>query len=156
MVRKASVLVAAAFAAVALAPFSASATGGQVYYETVGQNDTVFIPACQPGPDNPTCDPRGAGSRFISDGTLSLTQGGASVGSVHTDCSTTGKTGDDYYAVCTDTLKVGSSTVTAVGYLNESAMERFVPQVIPVAAPGGGSLTIQQIVYPNVFKLTLN
>ena len=78
-----------------------------------------------------------------------------SVGSISTKCTTTNKTGGDYYAVCTDTLNTPQGTIVGVGYLNESAIERFEPQTIPVASPPGGSLTILQVVDPNVFKLTL-
>ncbi|TDC92502.1 hypothetical protein [Actinomadura sp. 7K507] len=75
-----------------------------VYYETVADGDTQFIPACTPGPDNPTCDPRGAGSKLISTGSLSYTQGGATIGSVHTECTTTRKVGADCCLVATRRL----------------------------------------------------
>lgn len=143
---------AAAFAV----PAAASASTGQVYYETVPANGVQFIPACIPGPNNPTCDPRGPGSILIDNGTLSATQNGPAIGTISTTCTTTNKTGGDYYAVCTDTLNLPSGQITAVGYLDESAIERFQPQTIPVASPPGGGLTIQQVVYPNVFQLTLN
>ena len=56
------------------------------------------------GPQNPTCDPRGPGSVLISVGSLARTQGGPSVGSVSTYCTTTRKVGADYYGYCVDVL----------------------------------------------------
>lgn len=154
--RKIALVLALCFAGALAAAMPASASTGQVYYETVPADGVQFIPACIPGPSNPTCDPRGPGSVLIDQGTLSYTQDGPAVGSISTKCTTTNKTGGDYYAVCTDTLNTPQGTIVAVGYLNESAIERFQPQTIPVASPPGGSLTILQVVYPNVFKLTLN
>lgn len=124
-----------------------------VYYETVGDNEVTFIPACLPGPGNPTCDPRGAGSILYSHGALAATQGGAKIGDVYTLCVTTRKVGNDYYGFCTDVVVTPTGTVIATGEINESALERFVPQTLQVA--GGGTLTVQQVVYPNVFRLTV-
>ncbi|NUR29784.1 MAG: hypothetical protein HOV83_28705 [Catenulispora sp.] len=152
--RKLLIAAAAACAAIALASTPASAT--TVYYETVGPNDVTFIPACVPGPSNPTCDPRGAGSVFISVGTLSYTQGGSPVGSINTKCTTTHKVGNDYYGLCEETLHRPGGDITAVGEINESGLERYEPQHLSIAGPPGGTLTVLQVVYPNVFKLTVN
>lgn len=134
-------------------PASASGTGTTlVYYETVAEGDVVFIPACTPGPTNPTCDPRGPGSVLSSVGSLSYTPGGPQVGTVRTYCVTTFKYGNDYFGRCIVTLYTPQGTFVATGEINESALERFVPQTLNV---NRGTLTIQQIVYPNVFKLTL-
>lgn len=46
--------------------------------------------------------------------------------------------------------------LTAVGLINESGLERFEPQTLSIAGPPGGTLTVLQVVYPNVFKLTVN
>ncbi|MBW8485881.1 hypothetical protein [Actinomadura parmotrematis] len=144
-------VTAAALGAMAV-PASAASTN--VYYETVADGDTQFIPACIPGPDNPTCDPRGAGSVLISNGSLAYTQGGATVGSVSTRCTTTRKVGNDYYGVCTDVLTTPQGKFTAVGEINESALERYEAQNLCLTG-AYGTLTVQQVVYPNVFKLTV-
>ena len=149
-------LVLPLVAAGAIAAAVPAHASGQVYFETVPSDGVQFIPACIPGPSNPTCDPRGPGSVLIDNGTLSYTQGGATIGTIATKCTTTNVTNGDYYGVCTDTLNTQSGTITAVGYLDESAIERFQPQTIPVSSPPGGGLTIQQVVYPNVFQLTLS
>jgi len=154
--RKIALVLPLVLAGAIAAAVPAHASTGQVYYETVPATGTTFIPACIPGPSDPTCDPRGPGSVLIDNGTLSYTQDGAVIGTISTRCTTTNETGGDYYAVCTDTLDTPSGTTTAVGYLDESAIERFQAQTIAVAGPPAGSLTIQQVVYPNVFQLTLN
>ncbi|MDX6742418.1 allene oxide cyclase barrel-like domain-containing protein [Actinocorallia sp. A-T 12471] len=152
-----SVLVAAAAVTAALGFSATSASAGsRVYYETVGEGDVEFIPACIPGPQNPGCDPRGAGSVFISWGDLSYTQGGAAVGTVRTECTTTHKVGDDYWGFCQDDLVTPEGNFTAIGLINETGLERYEPQTLFIAGPPGGSLEVQQIVYPNVFKLTVN
>ena len=154
-------LLAACAAAAALlvtaSPASATTTTvrnatSTVYYETVPAADVIFVPACTPGPTNPACDPRGPGSVLISRGDLSLTQGGPSVGTVRTVCVTTFKSGNDYYGWCVVTLTVDGRVITATGVINESALERFEPQRLKVR---DGTLTIEQVVYPNVFRLTL-
>ncbi|WP_433136158.1 hypothetical protein ACQPZ8_28450 [Actinomadura nitritigenes] len=152
--RKVLITFALALAGVGVAVSPASAATTNVYYETVADGDTQFIPACTPGPDNPTCDPRGAGSRLISTGSLSYTQGGATIGSVHTDCTTTRKVGNDYYGFCTDTLTTPQGNSVAVGEINESALERYEAQNLTLTG-AHGCLTVQQVVYPNVFKLTV-
>lgn len=152
--RKIVAVLALAFGGLGFAALPAGASTGQTYYET--DTSVQFIPACTPGPANPTCDPRGPGSILSTSGTLSYTQGGATVGTISTSCTTTNKTGSDYYAVCTDTLSTPGGTITAVGYVDESALERYVPQNLSVAGPPGGVLTVQQVVYPNVFRLTLS
>jgi hypothetical protein len=152
--RRIVVLLVAALATLGVVASPASALTGRtyVYYETVAPDDVVFIPACVPGPTNPTCDPRGPGSVLISSGTLSYTQGGAAIGHVTTKCTTTFKYGNDYFGYCVVTLYTPQGTFVATGEINESALERFVPQTLNVHR---GTLTVQQVVYPNVFKLTL-
>ncbi|WP_336213168.1 hypothetical protein [Nonomuraea sp. LPB2021202275-12-8] len=154
--RRFLIALAATLALFGLAPagpaFAASST--EVYYETVAEGDVSFIPACTPGPQNPTCDPRGPGSVLTSKGTLAATQGGPAVGSITTTCVTTRKVGADYYGACYDKLVTPSGTRIALGEINESGLERYEPQTLCLTLPHG-TLTIQQIVYPNVFKLTL-
>jgi hypothetical protein len=132
----------------------ASAAGGvpDVLYELVGADDVTFVPACVPGPSNPTCDPRGPGSVLVSTGDLSTTQHGPAVGTIKTTCLTTRVVAGDYYGYCVDVLRVGAAVRIGHGEINESAMERFVPQYVDVV--GGGRLQIDQIVYPNEFRLT--
>lgn len=144
--------VALALFGVVAAPASAATGRTYVYYETVAPGDVVFIPACVPGPANPTCDPRGPGSVFISSGTLSYSQGGPAIGRITTKCTTTFKWGNDYFGYCVDTLYTPQGTFVATGEINESALERYEPQTLNVYR---GTLTVQQVVYPNVFKLTL-
>lgn len=153
--RKVLVLMTlAALALVGVAPAaSAGGTTAEVYYEFVAPEDVTFIPACTPGPDNPTCDPRGPGSVLISVGTLSETQGGAPVGSIKTECVTTKVVDGDYYGYCFDTLNVGNEKIVAHGEINQSAVERFEPATLDVM--GGGTLEVAQIVFPNEFRLTL-
>ncbi|WP_084965103.1 FAD-binding protein [Thermoactinospora rubra] len=55
---------------------------------------------------------------------------------------------------CTDTLRVPEGRFTAVGEINETALERYEPQTLTLTGRRG-TLTVQQIVYPNEFKLTL-
>lgn len=153
--RKALITFALALAGLGLTAAPAAAGTTSVYYETVADGDTQFIPACIPGPDNPACDPRGAGSKLISTGSLAYTQGGASIGSVHTECTTTRKVGADYYGFCVDTLTTPQGTYIGVGEINESALERYEAQKL-VLAGARGCLTVQQVVYPNVFKLTVD
>lgn len=152
--RRILVLVFAALATLGVVVSPASATTGRtyVYYETVAPEDVIFIPACTPGPTNPTCDPRGPGSVLITSGTLSYTQGGPVIGRVTTKCTTTFKYGNDYFGYCVVTLYTPQGIFTATGEINESALERFVPQTLNVHR---GTLTVQQVVYPNVFQLTL-
>ena len=154
--RRIVVLLSAAVVALLLGAPGATAAGTTtttlVYYETVAPEDVVFIPACTPGPTNPTCDPRGPGSVLITSGTLSYTQGGPAIGRVTTYCVTTFKYGNDYFGRCTVTLYTPQGTFVATGEINESALERFVPQTLNVHR---GTLTVQQVVYPNVFRLTL-
>ncbi|GAA3191211.1 hypothetical protein ACFO1B_40765 [Dactylosporangium siamense] len=152
--RRFLLLLSTVVAALLVTGQAAHATGGSttVYYETVADGDVTFIPACIPGPGNPTCDPRGPGSVFISTGALSATQGGTGIGTVTTSCLTTFKYGADYYGFCTDTLYTAQGVVVATGEINESGLERFEPQTLNVHR---GTLTVQQVVYPKVFKLTL-
>ncbi|MBA2890147.1 hypothetical protein [Nonomuraea soli] len=154
--RKLLAALAVSAAALCLVTGPANASGSRVYYETVAPGDVQFIPACIPGPNNPTCDPRGPGSVFTSVGSLSYTQGGAAIGSITTECTTTHKIGNDYYGFCEDVLTTPQGTFTAVGSINETGLERYEPQTLSIAGPPGGTLTVQQIVYPNVFKLTVN
>lgn len=112
-----------------------------------------FIPASG-------ADPRGAGSRFISKG--DLLQNGVKVGVVDVDCITTRQVAGDYYGFCRETLVItGKGSIYAEGEINESALERFVPQTIPVKASSGvfgnrtGTLKIQQVVFPTEFVLTV-
>lgn len=152
--RKLVTLCAVLMASVGLAASPASASTTLVYYETVAPQDVQFIPACTPGPQNPTCDPRGPGSVFISTGTLSTSPGGPSVGSVFTKCTTTRKVGADYYGFCVDVLKTPHGQFTAVGEINETGLERYEAQRLKLVG-AYGSLTVQQVVYPNVFRLTV-
>jgi hypothetical protein len=89
---------------------------------------------------------------LISVGSLARTQGGASVGSVSTYCTTTRKVGADYYGYCVDVLYTPEGVFEARGEINEAGLERYEPQSLPVVAPHRGSLTVQQIVYPNVVE----
>ncbi|GAA3191145.1 hypothetical protein ACFO1B_40725 [Dactylosporangium siamense] len=153
--RKAFVAAAVAALGSALLPATAAHASTHVtYYETAGS--VIFVPACTPTPADPTCDPRGAGSWFSSTGPLSLTQGGAAVGSVSTYCLTTRKVGADYYGTCTDVLYTPAGTFEATGEINESALERFVPQQLPLTNGHTGTLTVQQVTYPDVFVLTVD
>jgi len=155
-----TILAAITLALATLGYTAAPATAGTsgtttvVYYETVAEGDVEFIPACTPGPQDPACDPRGPGSVLISTGSLSYTQGGATVGSVRTTCITTRRVASDYYGVCVVTLTTPEGTFVAVGEINESGLERYEPQRLRLAG-ARGTLTVQQVVYPNVFRLTV-
>lgn len=142
---------------VALVPATAaSASTTRVYFEKTPANGVVFVPACTPTPVNPTCDPRGPGSWFTSTSPLSYTRGGPQIGTVSVFCLTTRKTGADYYGNCTEVLYTPQGIVKAVGEINESGLERFEPQSLPVVDGGVGTLTVLQVTYPDEFKLTLN
>lgn len=151
--------VVAAFGTVAMLPSAAvhAATPNQyVYFEKVAPEDVVFVPACVPGPQDPTCDPRGAGSWFASVADLTRVRGGAAVGVVTVFCLTTRKVGADYYGHCTEVLHTPEGTFEASGEINESALERFVPQQMPLVSGGPGVLTVQQVTYPDEFVLTVS
>jgi hypothetical protein len=152
--RKLLALFVVVAACVGLIASPASAATTLVYYETVAPEDVQFIPACVPGPENPACDPRGPGSVLISTGTLSATQGGPAVGSVYTKCTTTRKVGADYYGFCLVVLTTPQGKFIAVGEINETGLERYEPQRLTLVG-ARGTLTVQQIVYPNVFRLTV-
>ncbi len=74
--RKALITFALALAGLGITAAPAAAGTTSVYYETVADGDTQFIPACVPSPDNPACDPRGAGSKLISTSSLAYTRAG--------------------------------------------------------------------------------
>ena len=74
------------------------------------------------------------------------------IGRVTTYCVTAFKYGNDYIGRCTVTLYTPQGVFVATGEINESALERYVPQTLNTHR---GTLTVQQIVYPNVFRLTL-
>ncbi|NUR29860.1 MAG: hypothetical protein HOV83_29090 [Catenulispora sp.] len=67
---------------------------------------------------------------------------------------TTRKVGADYYGACHDKLTTPNGTRIGLGEINESGLERFEPQTLCLTGPHG-TLTVQQVVYPNVFKLTI-
>lgn len=152
--RKLLALFTVVVASMGLIASPASAATTLVYYETVAPQDVQFIPACIPGPENPACDPRGPGSVLISTGTLSATQGGPVIGSVHTRCTTTRKVGADYYGFCVVVLTTPQGKFIAVGEINETGLERYEAQQLTLVG-ARGSLTVQQVVYPNVFRLTV-
>lgn len=153
--RKFLLLLVAALGLAVLPATAASAGSTLVYYEKVGADDVVFVPACTPGPQNPTCDPRGPGSWFSSVGDLSRTQGGTKIGTVTVFCLTTRKVGADYYGHCTEVLYTPEGIFEARGEINETGLERFEPQRLALVKPGPGTLTVQQIVFPDEFRLTV-
>lgn len=158
MLRKIVTVIAGigvALGAVLLPASAASASQSLVYFEKVAPEDVIFVPACVPGPQNPTCDPRGPGSWFSSVGDLSRVQGGPAIGQVTVYCLTTRKVGPDYFGLCTEVLYTPEGTFEARGEINESALERFVPQQMPLFNGGTGALTVQQITYPDQFVLVV-
>lgn len=149
--RLVAVLAVATLGFLGLTMPSAQAATTLTYREVT--TSVQFVPASG-------ADPRGAGSRFISTG--DLLQNGQKVGVVTVDCLTTRKTGGDYYGFCRETLAIpGQGSIYAEGEINESALERFVPQTIPVKSSSGvfgnrkGTLKIQQVVFPTEFVLTV-
>jgi hypothetical protein len=146
-----TVLAIAALGVLGLTAPSAQAATTLTFREVT--TSVTFLPASGP-------DPRGAGSVFISEG--DLVQNGQRVGTVYVNCLTTRKVGADYYGYCRETLTVtGKGSIFAEGEINESALERFVPQTIAVTGGAGayagrtGSLRIQQVVFPTEFVLTV-
>jgi hypothetical protein len=152
--RKLLAMLTVVVACLGLIASPASAATTLTYYETVAPQDVQFIPACVPGPENPACDPRGPGSVLISTGTLSATQDGPVIGSVYTKCTTTRKVGADYYGFCLVVLTTPQGRFIGVGEINETGLERYEAQQLTLVG-ARGSLTVQQIVYPNVFRLTV-
>ncbi len=63
--------------------------------------------------------------------------------------------GADYYGFCVDTLNTPQGKYIGVGEINESALERYEAQKLALVG-AWGRLTVQQVVYPNVFKLTVD
>lgn len=147
-VRSFAVLLFAAFALLGSTAAAQAATT-LVYQEVT--TSVAFIPSNGP-------DPRGAGSVIISEG--DLLQGGSKVGTVYVYCTTTRQVGADYYGLCEETLSLPGGALFARGEINESALERFVPQTITITSGGGvyggatGTLKIQQTTFPDKFTLT--
>lgn len=143
--------LAAALAALLVGGAGTAAAATTLVY--VEQTTSVrFVPAIG------APDPRGPGSVLISEGTLS--QDGEVVGTVYVQCYTTRVVDGDYYGYCIQTLVVPGGALFASGEINESALERFVPQSIPIVAGAGvyggatGTLEIQQTRFPDEFRLT--
>lgn len=137
--------------AVAAGTTSASAASTLVFTEKT--TSVTFVPAVG------SSDPRGAGSVLITQGTLS--KDGSAVGTVYVTCRTTRQVGTDYYGYCEESLVTGNGAIFAHGEINESALERYQAQSLQVYAGGGvyggatGTLTVQQVVYPDTFTLTV-